>query len=165
MAFAVPTTASVGSPISAAQWNVMVASFSAMQMTAYTPVLTATTTAPGLGSSPTVAGFWAQFGKLIYTRMDITFGSSPTAGSGTYLLALPQTASATSGPENLGCRLFDASSGNAVFPNCVLTDSTHVQLQYTATTPTGALTNVTNAIPWVWAAGDLISVQLLYITP
>lgn len=163
MAFSAPNTVSVGSPGSASQQNIIVGDLSAMLMTSFTPVLTATVTSPNLGTSPTATAFWAQVGKLIYTRMDITFGTSPTAGSGTYLLALPVTAILVSGPISMHCRLFDSAS-NAVFPICVLADSTHVQMQYTAATPTGALTNVTNAAPWAWAAGDLISIQLLYMT-
>lgn len=57
--------------------------------TAYTPVLTASTTNPTLGSGGTLTGAYHQLGKSIFWTVDLLFGTAPSAGSGNYWITLP----------------------------------------------------------------------------
>jgi hypothetical protein len=56
---------------------------------AFTPTLEASTSNPNLGTSPTKTGFWWQQNELVHLVFSIVFGSSPSAGSGTYFVILP----------------------------------------------------------------------------
>lgn len=55
----------------------------------WTPALTATTTDPNLGTSPTQEGRVDSLGTTVRWTARIVFGTSSTAGSGYYQLALP----------------------------------------------------------------------------
>lgn len=158
--FVVPNSVSVGSPIAAAQWNLMVANFSLMNWQTYTATIGATTTAPTVGAG-SILGRYAQVGHTVHVKFDVTFGSGMTAGSGGYLFGLPLTASTADVLFGHG-RLFDSSSGNGALVGANLSTSTSVGLQYAATTPTGTLSTVGAAAPWVWASGDLINISLTY---
>ena len=78
------------------------ANFTPAAFTAYTPVWTASGTAPVL-SNGTLTGKWAQFGKLIVGEAILTIGSTTTVGTGTYSISLPATSSSTSDYYK-GCR-------------------------------------------------------------
>lgn len=56
--------------------------------TAYTPVLTASTTNPALGNG-TVAGAYSQVGKTVAFSIDLRIGSTTTRGVGRWFLSLP----------------------------------------------------------------------------
>lgn len=57
----------------------------------FTPVLTASGGGLALGTSPTQAGWYAQFGSLVFGRGYVLFGTagSPAIGTGTLLASLP----------------------------------------------------------------------------
>jgi len=57
--------------------------------TLYTPVITATTTTPTIGSGTTLKGYYMQNGKILNLQMFLSQTSSGTAGSGTYLFTIP----------------------------------------------------------------------------
>lgn len=57
---------------------------------AYTPVLTASTTNPTLGTGSSAVGRYRQFGKTVLCRGEFRFGTSGiSAGSGQYSMSLP----------------------------------------------------------------------------
>jgi hypothetical protein len=56
--------------------------------TAYTPVLTGSTTNPVLGNGSLV-GAYLQAGKLVLWRFSFTSGTTTTYGSGNYVITLP----------------------------------------------------------------------------
>lgn len=58
----------------------------------WTPSLSATTTPPDLGTAPTQEGRYCQIGKHVEFRGQIKFGTTPSAGSGTYIIVPPVTA-------------------------------------------------------------------------
>jgi hypothetical protein len=66
---------------------------------AYTPVWTATTTAPVLGNG-VLAGRYCQIGKQVTGRIRLELGSTSTMGSGFWRFSLPVAAAALTG--NLG---------------------------------------------------------------
>lgn len=57
--------------------------------TAYTPTLTAATTAPNLGTGGKMYAAYKQVGKTVTVRFRVQFGTGFTAGSGYYILSLP----------------------------------------------------------------------------
>lgn len=57
----------------------------------YTPVLTATTTSPTLGTGGTAVGGWQSItGSLIWWWAAFTLGESPDPGEGYYQVSLPR---------------------------------------------------------------------------
>lgn len=61
--------------------------------TSYTPVWTASTTNPDIGNG-TILGKYCQVNKLVVARINVSFGSTTTYGSGTWLFSYPVTAAA-----------------------------------------------------------------------
>jgi len=133
--------------------------------TSYTPVLTAITTNPTLGTGSSATGRFVQVGKLVVAQGGFSFGTAGVAaGSGNYVISLPVTADTTLSNRPIGAWVpFDSSAGagNAL---CLafLTASTTMQARYPATWPNGATTPISNAAPWVWAASDTINFSIVY---
>ena len=61
--------------------------------TSYTPVWTAATTNPAIGNG-TISGKYCQVNKLVVARINVTFGSTTTYGSGNFFFSYPVTAAA-----------------------------------------------------------------------
>ena len=59
-------------------------------LTSFTPVWTASGTAPSFGNS-TVYANWSKSGSRISVVYDITFGSTATYGTGYWMFSLPET--------------------------------------------------------------------------
>jgi hypothetical protein len=133
---------------------------------AYTPVLTASTTDPTLGSGATRKGRWIRLGNLIIYTFYIQFGTSGTnAGSGTYRVSLPT-------PYHLG--LYTSTqwalgsiklneSGAGGFTAVAQPRSTTENTDVTMFTSGSAGAAVTASVPWAWAASDAISGTLTYM--
>lgn len=62
---------------------------SSLTYTTYTPTLTAATTNPTLGTGATATGRYYTDGKHVEGDVNIIFGSSLSAGSGSYRISLP----------------------------------------------------------------------------
>lgn len=77
---------SAGAVVTATQLN----TYAPQAWTSYVPVLTALTTNPTLGNS-TLTGKYVQHGKLLHVRINLTIGSTFSAGSGAYFFSLPAT--------------------------------------------------------------------------
>lgn len=126
----------------------------------YSPSLTASTTNPTLGSSPTQTGRFCQIGKLVVCQIYLAFGSSgAAAGSGTYRVSLPVSASASATFRTaMGSgKLVDASTGTRRTVVCRKNGLGDVELVLD-----GAAGIVTDAAPWVWANSDVITLDLSY---
>lgn len=131
----------------------------------YTPQVTASTTAPTLGTG----GNYEQIGRYrIHNKivdipsMSIVFGTggSPAAGTGNYFIQLPISAdllTPVSGTNAMGeGRMVDSSSNFSgfVFPE-VETATTVQPVYYTSFTGAAAAATAATA-PWTWAASDSI---------
>lgn len=132
----------------------------------YTPALTASTTNPTLGTSPTQTGYYVQIGKFVQVAATIEFGTggSVSAGSGTYYVSVPVARNTTSIGTDLllgQARLVDSSTSQVAYVSLRAVTSTTVSLSYVVSPPVAA-TFVTNAVPWTWAAGDSLSLYLSY---
>lgn len=135
------------------------------EWTSYTPVLTAVTTNPNLGSTGGGVGSYARVQNYIVYRFAITFGGTGiSAGSGVYKVSLPVTAvqfgayySNVSGVASY----FDNSTGSIYNCHAWLENTTRLSLLYFPTF-NGAVSNVTEAAPFVPATGDSYSGLVIY---
>lgn len=126
--------------------------------TGYTPVLTAATTNPTLGSGSTADGRYVRIDDTILGWARIVFGTSGVAaGSGQYRVSLPVTASA-GGSQPLGQAL--------IFDNSALIERACLARQFGTTDifmfNVDNNTNVAHNSPWTWAASDAIHIGFFY---
>jgi hypothetical protein len=118
--------------------------------TTYTPTWTASTTNPTLGNG-TLSGRYLQIGKRIEFSIQITWGSTTTAGTGTWAFSLPvNNFAGANSPFNCQARMV----GNAV-RNGILGGISAFSL-YDAT---GA---AVTAASFTWAAGNVLSILGVY---
>jgi hypothetical protein len=129
--------------------------------TAYTPVLTAPTTNPTLGTGATSLGTYMQIGKLIIGSFDISFGTSGfVAGSGVYEVSLPVAAPA--GGAGAGT---NAGSGEYVDASPLTTYPVVLSFQSTTTVRfhyNGGTTGVSAVAPVVPANNDKLHGTFTY---
>ncbi len=135
------------------------------EWTSYTPVLTATTTNPTLGTGSSSVGSYARIQDLIFYRFVITFGTSGVnAGVGTYRISLPVAAAAiTNFTENpLGTTMFtDSSLGGNYFGNAWFADVNNLSPVY-QTGFNGTVNNIGAVNPVIPAANDVLSGFVTY---
>lgn len=127
------------------------------QWTTYTPTWTSTGTAPAIGNG-TLSGRYAQQGKTVHLVVEISWGTTTSAGTGGYRLSLPSGLTARTTLEQcLTGRFFDSSANVAVAGSCTLSGGTFVALQYMRPSLAGdtvEITSVTGTAPATWANGD-----------
>lgn len=133
--------------------------------TTYTPVLTASTTNPTLGSGSTATGRTMAIGKMITAHYRIVFGSSGmAAGTGTYLISLPVPPSTAWSNRLVGTGLALDVSANNLLPLILRVNGTASTLvmQFPATWPGGAASNLTHVNMYTWATGDELHGSITY---
>lgn len=130
----------------------------------YTPTLTAATTNPTLGTGGTARAVAWITGQQVTVWFEIVFGTSPTAGSGFYIVGLPVDVYPVADIVPLTAigvgKLRDSNTTNekrAIFS--LNGDRAKFQIHNAADD-----TIVTNAVPWTWAAGDSMSGTVTYLT-
>jgi hypothetical protein len=132
----------------------------------YTPVLTCPLGVnPTLGTGSTAIGRYTRFGRTIIGNARIQFGSGggAAAGTGTYNISLP-TGREVQSPYDISASCgsgdiihISTADRHIVVPRLTTTSTTTVVLSYHGVTGV-----VTDAAPFVWAAGDTISIQFIY---
>lgn len=134
----------------------------------YTPSLTATATNPNLGDTGTATGWWQRNGHFISGGAIFQFsGSGVSGGTGLYQISLPFDADASAMIINtafgqasvLGAALLrdNSTSANSTTGICFLRTSTVIGIALD-----GGL-GVDADDPFIWAAGDAISVDFAYL--
>ena len=131
--------------------------------TTYTPTWTSTGTAPAIGNG-TLTGRYVQVNKLVIVNIFMEFGSTTTAGTGTYYWGLPVASGSLFNGE------FNGAFGNASIRDAGIatyrgmaelnandTDNTNVRV-----VRTDANAAVTNTSPMTWGTGDHISLLYIY---
>lgn len=125
----------------------------------YTPVLTAATTNPNIGSTGTGQGRYVQIGKLVHFYATIVPGGTGIAGgSGGYAISLP-VAAKTTFTQRGSMYLFDNSAGLA-FHGTFSFGSTTLALAVQGTGQN--LSVVTGTAPFSIGAGDTYHVFATY---
>lgn len=139
---------------------------------AWTPELTATTTAPDLGTGGTASGGWRYVdGALVFWWALFVFGASPDPGSGKYQLALPVTPISSNRPVAHGA-VIDASASSeirgvtaVVAPDLAAAlsgEETSTFIMDTST-PAGIVAAcIGDDAPFTWAEGDQINLCGIY---
>lgn len=132
-------------------------------MNTYVPALTASTTSPTLGTGAIQQAQWGYVdAKVIWVDIKIQFGTaSVVAGSGTYRVSVPVNSKTnTNGARQTGITgLVQDSSPLTNYP---------VVMELGSNASFGTLggwnvnPSVTNAVPFTWAANDLIAIGGLY---
>lgn len=155
MAWTIPANVVPGTAISATTTNAILADLSLIggAMVAFTPTWTASTTNPTLGNG-TLTGRFKQVDKMVDFTIDLTFGTTTTVGSGQYLFSLP--VSAVRGVEK--SILATLSLVHGVSRNsggAVLVNTGVVRLMQSTAA-------VSEASPFAWASGDVISLAGRY---
>ena len=128
----------------------------------YTPVLTASSVNPTLGSGSSQVGWYLRTGNIVHYWVHIAFGTSGTAaGTGTYYVSLPIVAhTATIALPTVGTgRLFDDSGSDLYVVSVDVVTGSTVGLFQDEQTNDGT---VTAAAPFAWAASDIISGNVIY---
>jgi hypothetical protein len=135
------------------------------EWTSYTPVLTATTTNPTLGTGSSATGAYARVQNLIVYNFQILFGSSGVnAGSGNYKVSLPVTSNATSAfynATNGQTAFFDSSANSVYFSPAWLESTTNLTLLYQGAF-NGNMANISDTTPVIPGANDAISGLVIY---
>lgn len=127
----------------------------------YTPVLTAASGNPALGTGSTASGRYTLFnGNWCTYRGAIQFGSSgATSGTGQYFISLPFNSSAniSVGVANIGGAYLRDNSGPAIAQALVYAAASANAFSLVANN-----TTVSSTVPWTWANSDAISWTLTY---
>lgn len=129
---------------------------------AYTPAWTSNGTAPALGNGTSVGAF-RQEGKTVFFRIDLTFGSTSTFGTGAYRFSLPVSALALTA--NFGINVSGYAEDNAVAGYLVqagqyVTATTISLLTHSASA--GQSTVLGQTAPFTWGSTDYIRVHGFY---
>jgi hypothetical protein len=123
--------------------------------TTYTTTWTASTTNPTIGNG-TLTARYVRAGNLCLVSISLNFGSTSTAGSGTYFFSLPFTAK-SSGNFGLGGSFYMEDSGVAGY----------IYFPFGSSTTTISLRSSTNNSmghnnPFTWTNGDFLSGSFIY---
>lgn len=121
----------------------------------YTPVLTSNSSAPTIGNSA-ISGSYRLMGKTADVHMNVTIGSTFSAGTGIYRLSLPSGAVplSTSSAEAMGiATVLDVSASQTYFYHVLYVSSTTVSM-------VNSVGAVGGSAPMTWATGDRISVHI-----
>lgn len=130
------------------------------EYTAFTPVLTASTTNPTLGTGATAEGGYIHAGFQVFWWFRFIFGTSMAAGSGDYRVGLPPPNPWNSVFPHImaDCRMVDISTGGRLNRSGAVTGAspTFIVMEDEAG---GRVTHTSIA----WAAGDYIAGKGFYV--
>lgn len=150
------TSPAGGATVSTSSFGIPVANNLALiggAMGTYTPAWTASTTNPVLNNG-TIVGRFKQVDKMVDFTIDLTIGSTTTVGSGQYLFSLP--VNCVRGVEkaiNACLTMVHGTSRNS--GGAVLVSAGVARLMQSSAA-------VSEASPFAWAAGDVISLAGRY---
>lgn len=154
-----PATYTPGEKLAAAKLNTEVRDFAAgVQATwdIYVPTVTGTTN-PSIGNG-VLTGRYLRLGKTIICTIVMQMGSTTTYGSGTWTITLPVA--------SVWASQTDVSMGSAHLFDTSATARKTGQVfnvgQSTVRIVTDSATLVGTAVPWTWATGDVLSLDLVY---
>jgi len=132
--------------------------------TDYTPVLTAVTTNPTIGTGGYQLGRYMKIGRMVIGKTKVQFGSAGSnAGSGIYSISMPPVAARSPATGEAGMvgqgYCFSAS---AFVPILVLQATTSTFGLYYSATFNGATTQVAHNLPFAWSASQSIDIHFFY---
>lgn len=130
----------------------------------YTPVLTATTTNPTLGTGSTASARYQRQYNLVTYQGIVQFGTAGVAaGTGDYRLSLPVTAQTGIISRRVGImNAYDSSAAHTCLTTAYLVSSTTVGFLFSNTWPLGNQNYIGASQPMTWAASDQIEFTITY---
>jgi hypothetical protein len=130
----------------------------------YTPVLTATTTNPTLGTASVASARYQRQHRTVTYQGIIQFGTSGTnQGSGDYRISLPVTAETSITNRRIGsASAYDSSSAEVAIGMVYQVSSTTCAVLYPSSHPKGAISYFGSGAPMAWAASDAIEFTVTY---
>lgn len=121
--------------------------------TAYTPALSSSSGSPTVGNG-TLVGQYKKLGtKTVDVRAILTRGSTTSFGTGFIAISLPAGMTALDLGHAGGARLGDVSA-NSFSGSCIISDDS------TKIVPLSASGVITSTVPFTWATGDIVVVQM-----
>lgn len=142
--------------LTAAQWQEITGALAALSgaWTDYTPVWTAATTNPDVGTNGSKTGRYLQVGKFVLYTGRILAGSDTTFGSGLWKISLP--VNAKDGTLHVGSALcYDASTESNRRPAAVwMFDATSLRFS--------AGGDVASGTPFTWTSSDQLRWTTIY---
>ena len=141
--------------------NVSIATTVGHNYVAYTPVLTASTTNPTLGTGGVATGSYCVIGDMVHYIAYIKFGTSGwSAGSGEYYVSLPVSASTSGASQyNLGTGYYyDGGHWHIL----IATRETATTCAMASATAAPYSDELSHSEPLGKHAGDIISLNLMY---
>jgi hypothetical protein len=126
--------------------------------TTYTPTLSGTGWAIGNG---TAVGYHTQVGQIGHVRGSVTFGSTSTFGAAPPEISLPYTSRNANPAYWFTVRLRDVSlTSNYIGAGSLAANSNSLLIAKVGAD--GLAADVTSAVPFTWANGDIISFNITY---
>ena len=141
------------------KWNGTGWEIVAGSRTLFTPTLTASTTNPTMGTGAERYGWYTYSpGQTITYDFFIKFGTSPSAGTGSYAISIPITAANqfAGGHPSVGTVMMADASAGSFTVNAGYIGNGATTLAIVGSAP------VTAVFPWAWAAGDYIAGTIVY---
>jgi len=134
--------------------------------TSYTPTWTAISTNPSLGNG-TLTGHYIQLGKIVFFRIKLTFGSTTTAGNGSWSLTLPTNHAHPDYSPIGDIVLLDSSEvafsiGTAMTTISALGGGADKFVSYYQTASGTNASSVGSSNPFAWANNDTYSITGTY---
>lgn len=158
-----PRTWTSGATVTAAQMNTEIRdAFNGVQAAwdTYTPVLTATTTNPTLGTGHTQLGQYIQLGKTVICTGQMNVGTTGfNAGSGIYHWSLPIAADTSIVSRRIGTMTAVGSGGTGGF--AYVADANTFSLYWFAAPPSGGA-SLSHSNPGAQVAGTIYDWCLVY---
>lgn len=128
--------------------------------TTYTPVLTAQTTNPNLGSTGAISGYYTQVNDLVVGTVYLYFsGTGVSAGNGVWFISLPVAAD-TSGPNIIAGHINCYDSSVPAFRHGFPQHSTSTTVQMYASDNVSIA--ISNSSPFAWSTNDQLRMQFIY---
>lgn len=127
--------------------------------TAYSPAWTGSVSNPAIVNG-TLTGRYSRNGRRVSGNIDLEYGSSSTAGSGTWFFSLPLLDESASGVIQTGSGYI--KNAGTQFPAIALLQP---GLQKISVLAGGTFANITNSAPGAWATGDFVRIFFDYLVP
>lgn len=132
---------------------------------AFAAVLQADTTDPNLGTGGSSEGYYATIAELVFVWVRFEFGTSSNPGNGAYFMELPVEAAQVQPVLGFGQNIGHGLAGdldNTANRRTVVAELLAQGPPSTVRWRYSAAGNVSNAAPFTWAAGDVLTSQMFY---
>lgn len=125
--------------------------------TPYAPLLYGSSVDPVLGGAGVIRASYCKLGRMVDVRATVQWAAGANPGAGAYTLSLPVACAWTWGDQIGTATLVDSDTRNHTATARLAASGTFAYFVADAATA-----DVGAAIPFAWAAGDVLTMQLRY---